>query len=72
MENEVLAPLAGKVWKLIAKVGDDIEEDDEVVIIEALKMETPVYSPCDGKISAIKVKEGDEVDEDQVMVLITS
>ena len=70
MAQEILAPLAGKVFKLLVDVGEEIEEDDEVIIIEAMKMETPVFSPCDGTIKAVKVKEGDSIEEDDVLAII--
>ena len=69
MAQEILAPLAGKVFKLLADVGEDVEEDDEVIVIEAMKMETPVFAPCDGTIKEIKVKEGDSVEEDDVLAI---
>ena len=64
MAEEILAPLAGKVIRLMVEPGAKVEEDDEILIIEAMKMETPVFAPCDGTIAAIKVKEGDTVEED--------
>ena len=70
MAQEILAPLAGKVFKLLVDVGEEVEEDDEVIVIEAMKMETPVYAPCDGTIKAIKCKEGDSVEEDDVLAII--
>ncbi len=70
MAQEILAPLAGKVFKLLVDVGEEIEEDDEVIVIEAMKMETPVFSPCDGTIKAIKIKEGDSIEEDDVLAII--
>jgi len=70
MATEVLAPLAGNIWKVLVKVGDQVEEDDELVIIEALKMENQVYSPCDGKVSVIKVSEGGTVEDDDVLMVI--
>ena len=70
MAQEILAPLAGKIFKLQAAVGDQVEEDDEVIIIEAMKMETPVFAPCDGTVKEIKVKEGDAVEEDDVLAVI--
>lgn len=70
MAQEILAPLAGKVFKLLVDVGDEVEEDDEVIVIEAMKMETPVFSPCDGTIKAIKIKEGDSIEEDDVLAII--
>ncbi|MFZ3132619.1 MAG: biotin/lipoyl-containing protein, partial [Desulfosporosinus sp.] len=38
------SPMAGKVFKINVKVGDTIVEDDEVIILEAMKMETPIYA----------------------------
>ena len=68
--EDVLAPLSGTIWKITVALDEGVEEDDEVLIIEALKMETPVYSPCDGKVKEIYVKEGDTVEEDQPLMSI--
>ncbi len=68
--EDVLAPLSGTIWKISVALDESVEEDDEVLIIEALKMETPVYSPCDGKVKEIFVKEGNAVEEDQPLMTI--
>ncbi len=70
MTEEVLAPLSGAIWKISVTVDEKVEEDDEILIIEALKMETPVYAPCDGTVKEIYVKEGDAVEEDQPLMSI--
>ena len=70
MTEDVLAPLSGTIWKITVAVDDAVEEDDEVLILEALKMETPIYAPCDGKVKEIHVKEGDAVEEDQALLSI--
>ncbi len=70
MSAEILAPLAGKVIQLNLEVGATVEEDEEIMVIEAMKMETPVFAPCGGKVKEILVAEGDEVAEDQVLALI--
>jgi len=70
MSEEILAPLAGKIIKMHINPGSSIEEDDEIFVIEAMKMETPVYAPCNGKIASINVNEGDDVDEDDLIALI--
>ena len=70
MAQEVQAALAGNVWKVSVDVGDTVEEDDELFVVEALKMEIPIYSPCDGKVSEIRVKQGDAVEEDDVLAVI--
>lgn len=70
MAGEVRAPLAGKVLSLSVNVGDKVEEDEEVLVIEALKMETVVYAPCAGTLSEFKVKPGDQVEEEDLLALI--
>lgn len=70
MAEEILAPMAGKVFRLLVEVGETVEEDDETIIIEAMKMETPVLAPCGGTIKEIRVKEGDTVEEDDVLAVI--
>lgn len=70
MKHEILAPLAGKIMQLNIEVGGKVEEDEEAIIIEAMKMETPIYSPCNGTVKEIKVKEGDTVEEDDVLAIV--
>ncbi|HBC3864124.1 sodium-extruding oxaloacetate decarboxylase subunit alpha [Vibrio parahaemolyticus] len=56
------APLAGNIWKIHTKPGDEVEEGDVLMILEAMKMETEVRAPRSGKIASIDVSEGDAVD----------
>ncbi len=70
MSEEIRSPLAGKVWTISVKEGEKVEEDDEILVLEAMKMETPVYSSADGTVKEIKVKQGDSVEEDDVLVVI--
>jgi biotin carboxyl carrier protein len=70
MAEEIVAPLAGKIIQLNLEVGQSVEEDEEVLVIEAMKMETPVFAPCGGKVAEVKVKQGDEVEEDDVLAVL--
>ncbi len=70
MSEEVLAPMAGKIITMNIEVGSEVEEDEEIIIIEAMKMETPIYAPCDGKVTKILKKEGDEIEEDDQIAII--
>jgi biotin carboxyl carrier protein len=67
---EVKAELVGSVWKITAKPGDQVAEDDVLLIIESMKMEIPVTAPRAGKVSEIRVKETDVVKEGQVLVVL--
>jgi biotin carboxyl carrier protein len=70
MPEEITAPLAGKIVQMNLEVGATVEEDEEILVIEAMKMETPVYAPLSGTIKEVNVDEGDEVEEDQVLAVI--
>lgn len=70
MAEEINAPLAGKVVSITVDVGDAVEEDDEIMVLEALKMETSVYASADGKVKEIKVKPGDQVEEDDLLMVL--
>jgi acetyl-CoA carboxylase biotin carboxyl carrier protein len=67
---DVLAPLAGKILTLLVETGSKVEEDDELVVIEALKMENTVYAPSGGTVKEIKVKVGDSVDDGALLLVI--
>ena len=70
MTEEILAPLAGKIIQMDLEVAQTVEEDDEILVIEAMKMETTVFAPCSGTIKEINVSEGDDVEEDDLLATI--
>ena len=66
--SEVTAPMGGKVIEVKVNVGDTINEGDEVVILEAMKMELPVVAGESGTVKAVKCNKGDAVEADAVLV----
>ena len=70
MAHEVRAPLAGNIWSVLVEVGAKVEEDDELLVIEALKMENTVFAPSGGTLKEIKVSKGDAVDDGAVLVVL--
>lgn len=64
------SPLAGKILAINVNVGDQVAEDDEVLVVEAMKMENPVFSEFDGVVKEIKVKVGDRVEEGVVLIVL--
>lgn len=70
--NEIKANMAGSVWKIIVKVGDKIEADQDVVILESMKMEIPITSESAGTVKELKVSEGDFVNEGDTLVIVES
>ncbi len=70
MAEEIIAPLSGKIISIEIEVGQKVEEDDDAIVIEAMKMETSIYVPCDGIIAELKVKVGDVIEEDDILAII--
>ena len=62
------SPVAGVVIRIKAQVGQPLQQDDLIMVLEAMKMETNVTAPVAGKVKAIKVAEGDGVKVNQVLV----
>ncbi len=68
--GEVRAELVGNLWKIVTEVGQKVEEDDTLMILESMKMEIPITSPITGTVTAIVVKEGDVVQEGQTVAVV--
>ena len=67
---EVKSQIKAIVWKVLKETGDTVKIDDEIIILESMKMEIPISSELNGKIKSIEVNEGDEVDEGQVVAIL--
>jgi acetyl-CoA carboxylase biotin carboxyl carrier protein len=65
---EIKAPMGGKVIKVSVNVGDTVSVDDEVAVLEAMKMEMPILAEDGGTVSAVKVEAGQTVEAEQVML----
>ena len=70
MSVEVKAPMPGKILEILVNVGDEINEDDELILLEAMKMENPIYAPAGGTVKEIKIKANDSVETEQLMMVI--
>ena len=64
------APLGGNIWKILVSPGDQVEEGDVLIILEAMKMETEIRAPKGGTIGEIFIKVGDAVAPDDEMLTI--
>lgn len=67
---EVRSEVTGTVWKIEAAVGDELEAEGIVMILESMKMEIPVETPAAGRLAELLVKEEDAVEEDQVVAIL--
>ena len=69
--TDVKAELVGTVWKVLVKAGDSVSEDQELIILESMKMEIPIVAPRAGTVQEVRVNENDVGAENQVLVVLT-
>jgi methylmalonyl-CoA carboxyltransferase 1.3S subunit len=62
------SPVAGIVVRVCVQPGEQLQLDDLIVVLEAMKMETSVTAPSAGKVKAVKVAPGEAVKLDQILV----
>ncbi len=67
---DICAPMSGNIWKILVKEGDQVQADDELMIMEVMKMEVPITAPADGRVTSLKVKEEDAVEADAVVAVV--
>ena len=68
--TEVPAAVNGNVWKILVNVGDKVEADQQIMILEAMKMEIDITAPVAGTVQQILVGQNDAVDEGQPLAVI--
>lgn len=68
--TDVIASMAGNVWKILVKQGDQVEEGQDVVILESMKMEIPIAAEVSGTVQSVKIEEGQFVNEDDVLLTV--
>ena len=68
--KDLVSPMQGTVYKVKTTVGTEVQEGETLVILEAMKMETPVKSNTAGVVKSIEINEGDVVSEGQLLVII--
>lgn len=70
MSVNVVSPMPGVITEIFVKKGDKISTDEDLMILEAMKMENPIASPIDGLVTEIKVQEKDKVKTDQILAVL--
>lgn len=69
-ETKITTEIAGRVCALAVDPGQSVSEGDEIILVEAMKMEIPVTAPSSGMLKAILVKIDDVVAEGQAIAVI--
>jgi acetyl-CoA carboxylase biotin carboxyl carrier protein len=70
MATPVTVPMVGKIVSVTVKVGDRVEENDQVAVLEAMKMEMPLVAPVGGVVKEVCVSAGQEVDAEATIAMI--
>jgi biotin carboxyl carrier protein len=70
MSKQIVAPMPGKVVDILVKEGDEVLEYQDVLILEAMKMENAIPSPMAGKVKEIKVNNEATVAAQQVLMVL--
>jgi biotin carboxyl carrier protein len=68
--QRIVAPMPGKVVRVLVRVGDAVRARQPLVVVEAMKMENELRAGRDGQVAAIHVREGASVDAGALMVVI--
>jgi acetyl-CoA carboxylase biotin carboxyl carrier protein len=69
-ELRVKSEIAGSVWKIEVAVGDQVAEEDTLIVLESMKMEIPLVAPRAGTVREILVAEGEAIAEGDVAVVL--
>lgn len=69
--NKITAPLPGVILKVLVKAGDVVKRGDNLMVIEAMKMENTIQAEADGKIASVNVTDGQNVLQGETLLEIS-
>jgi acetyl-CoA carboxylase biotin carboxyl carrier protein len=70
MAIDVAAHITGTVWEIRVRVGEAVEEEQVLLVLESMKMEMPVESPAAGTVARVLVEKGQAVEEGEVLLTL--
>jgi acetyl-CoA carboxylase biotin carboxyl carrier protein len=65
---QIKAELAGNLWKIVVREGQQVQADETLMVLESMKMEIPVNAPSAGRVTKIHVREGQTLQEGQLLI----
>jgi len=69
--QQIVAPMPGKVVRVLVKAGDEVEAGQGLVVVEAMKMQNEIRSPKTGKVERLQVKEGQPVNAGELLCVVS-
>ncbi|MBI3403900.1 MAG: biotin/lipoyl-binding protein [Acidobacteria bacterium] len=69
--QQIVAPMPGKIVRLLVKAGDAVEAGKGILVVEAMKMQNEIRSPKSGTVEKLAVKEGQAVNAGEVLAVIS-
>ncbi|MEV0081584.1 MULTISPECIES: biotin/lipoyl-binding carrier protein [Saccharopolyspora] len=69
---EIKAEMVANVWKVLVTEGTAVKADQELAVLESMKMEIPVLSETDGVVTRVAVAEGDAVNEGDLIAVVSA
>ncbi|HZK01804.1 MAG TPA: acetyl-CoA carboxylase biotin carboxyl carrier protein subunit [Anaerovoracaceae bacterium] len=68
MANKITAPLPGLIWDVLVEVGQKVEINEPLLVLEAMKMQNEIFSDYAGVVKSIPVNKGDNVNTGDVLI----
>jgi biotin carboxyl carrier protein len=72
MSIEIESPMPGTIQEIFVMVGDRLDADEQIIVLEAMKMEHSIFTPAEGVVTDVLVEEDQKVEARQVLVLLES
>ena len=69
-QRQLIAPMPGKVVRVLLRAGDEVKAGQGVIVVEAMKMQNEIKSPKDGRLLDVRVSEGETVSGNQVLATV--
>ncbi len=70
MAQEVRSPIGGTVQNILVEPGAKVAVDDELIVVEAMKMQNSIHAPITGTVKEVRVKTGDRIEGETVLMII--
>lgn len=67
-DDEIKAPMPGRILDILVSIGDDVSQGENVIVLEAMKMENIIKSPRQGTIKSIGIQKGQSVEKNTVLL----